>query len=74
MKDQNKQDEYERTFNLSGSNPQNKYVSLDHILFQIEQFRRGCVFAENRSLLNDLKQYLIEQNDPFIDGNINEDD
>lgn len=63
MKNQTKQDEYERTFNLSGSEPQNKMVELDHILFQITQFMRGrnldIVELEN---FRQLKEYLIEQN------------
>lgn len=83
MRDQMKQDEAERTFNLSGSNPQNKYVSLDHILFQIEQFQRSQYnrYASARGILvqvcKEMKEYLIEQNEPtpsFIDGNITEDD
>jgi hypothetical protein len=67
MSDQKKQDEYERTFNLSGSEPQNKMVSLDHILFQIEQYCRRIsgydirhVYA--RDAVQKLKEYLIEQN------------
>ena len=63
MKNQTKQDEYERTFNLSGDEPQKKLVELDHILFQITQFMRGknldIVELEN---FRQLKQYLIEQN------------
>ena len=63
MSDQKKQDEYERTFNLSGNEPQKKLVEFDHILFQITQFMRGknldTVELEN---FRQLKQYLIEQN------------
>lgn len=63
MKDQIKQDEHERAFNLSGNEPQKKLVELDHILFQITQFMRGknlnIVVLEN---FRQLKEYLIEQN------------
>jgi hypothetical protein len=67
MKDQNKQDEYERTFNLSREKEQNKMISLDHVLFQIEQFKlklpgSNGMLDYSRALLNELKQYLKEQN------------
>jgi hypothetical protein len=67
MKDQNKQDEYERTFNLSREKEQNKLVSLDHVLFQIEQFKLKLAGSSgmldySRTLLDELKQYLMEQN------------
>ncbi len=78
-----KQDEAERTFNLSGSPEQGKMVSLDHILFQITQFQRLRYdsYAGARGILvqvcKEMKEYLIEQNEStpsFIDGNISEDD
>lgn len=63
MKNQNKQDEYERTFDLSGGEPQSKLVELDHILFQVEQFKRSLYMSTREiQLLNQLKQYLTEQN------------